>query len=168
MKIKLFGAVVLALSLALCAFALGGCELFHELFFEEDPPPRLVIKNESLGFANITKIEFWEETPAAREAAEKMTLALVKMSLDIQNFPARLAEFTLAVIEYEKASYEVLQQPPLLTYSTVISYGDSRTFDLDPDKGYTVRVNDGKACPVYLKDKGDTVYVFDGKYLAEE
>jgi hypothetical protein len=49
-----------AFALVLCALSLGGCDLL----FPEDPPPELIIKNES--FDNITSVEFWDAATLAK------------------------------------------------------------------------------------------------------
>jgi hypothetical protein len=148
-------------ALALCALALGGCDLF----FEQEPPPRLVIKNESLGFDDISKIEFWEETPEARKAGWDMTLAFIVIWTNPTN-PWHVASQTVkcaeAVVKYTEAVSEIVKNPPLIIYDTVIPPGESCVLDsLNPAKSYVARVNDKRLSSVKLNDKGDIVYVFN-------
>jgi hypothetical protein len=125
-----------------------------------------------LGFEDITKLEFWEETPEAQEAGVKMGLAFVSIWLYPTNpeyVIAQSAKFGAAAAEYGKATSKITQNPPLITYNTAIPYGESRTLDLlDPEKSYVVYINGKVLSSVSVKDKGDTVYVYDGKLMTEE
>jgi hypothetical protein len=163
---RIVTACGLVLLLVICAFTLGGCELF----FEKDPPPRLVVRNKSLGLDDISKIEFWVETPEAREAGEKMALAFLKLGFDwnVTHLPEHLKEIGLTMDEYAKATSTIIQNPPLLLYDTVISYEESCSFDLDSGKSYVTRINGKVLSSVSIHDTGDTVYVFNGSLLKEE
>jgi hypothetical protein len=150
-----------ALSLVLCAFALGGCELFVE-----DPPPQLVIKNESSG--PITRVEFWEETPELETINSRAGEAFFKQFTDIANCLKHTAEYIAALYEYEVAAKKVAQtMSPLIEDNTVIPVGGSRSWDLETGKGYIVRVNGVLSSATMNRGSLDTVYVFDGKDLLE-
>jgi hypothetical protein len=120
-----------AFSLVLCAFTLGGCVLW-DMLFPEDPPPQLIIKNES--YEEIAPVEFWDAAPLGRG----------EMSED-----------------------ELMQTPPLLKDTEVISYECYRSWTLDTSKRYAVRIN-GKLYPVFLSDTEDTVYVFYSESLTKK
>jgi hypothetical protein len=148
------------LSLVLCAFALGGCELFAE------DPPRLVIRNESPG--PVTSVEFWEETPELSEIGVRYAKAFVKQFTDPGNFLIHVAEYITALAEYIVVADKVTQTTPsLIKDDTVIPVGGSRSWDLDADESYIARIN-GKLAHVSMnRGSIDTVYVFDGENLGE-
>jgi hypothetical protein len=151
----------LVLSLALCAFALGGCELFAE------DSPRLVIKNESL--APITRVEFWKETPETKKIGNRVGAALIKQVTDFKNYFTHLKEYIAALREYAVAANKVIQTtPPLIVDETIISVGGSGSWGLEAGKSYIARVN-GVLSPVSMnRGSLNTVYVFDGKNLSEK
>jgi hypothetical protein len=158
-----------ALSLALCAFALSGCVLLDLLFSEEDPPPQLIVKNES--FYDITSLEFWESTPEISEKGGAMIKAYAFMMLSVSDtvqFLQYTAVFLLAYAEYEKALSELMKTSPLLKDTTVIPYDSSRSCDIDLDKSYAARVNGDKLAFVQPDSTKVTVYVFGGEYLTKK
>ncbi|MDR1252156.1 MAG: hypothetical protein LBK62_08300 [Treponema sp.] len=159
LQISAMGGLVL--SLALCALALGGCELFAK------DPPRLVIKNESP--TPITRVEFWKETPETEEIGNRVGVALIKQVTDFNNYFTHLKEYIVALHEYAVAADKVAQTtPPLIADGTVISVGGSGSWDLEAGKSYIARVN-GVLSPVSMnRGSLDTVYVFDGKNLSEK
>jgi hypothetical protein len=158
---RIITACGFALSLVLCALSLGGCDLL----FPEDPPPQLIIKNES--FYNITSVEFWEETPEATAIAKKAGWAFINMWTDMEHYLEHLAEYLVANAEYEVVTSKITQNPPLMKDTTVIPYDGSRSYNLNTDKNYVARVN-GWQSHVYLSDVKDTIYVFNGEGLTEK
>jgi hypothetical protein len=163
MKYRRISAMcTLAFSLVLCAFALCGCDLFTE------DPPQLVIKNESPD--PITSVEFWEETPELEAIGRRAGEAFFKQFTDYANFPRHMAEWIAATVEYAAAANKVAQTtPPVIEDNTVIPVGGSRSWDLDQDESYFVRINDDGVHPVDMNSGSlDTVYVFDGERLQEE
>jgi hypothetical protein len=62
---------------------------------------------------------------------------------------------------------ELMQTPPLLKDTAVISYECCRSWTLDTGKRYAVRIN-GKLFPVFLSDTEDTVYVFNSAGLIKK
>jgi hypothetical protein len=152
----------LALSLLLCAFALGGCELFAE------DPPQLVIKNASLG--PIICIEFWEETPELEEIGNRGAEAFIKQFTDPDNFLIHMAELWAVAFEYGVAAGSVAETtPPFIKDETVIPAGSSRSWDLETERSYIVRVNNVEIYPASMnRGSMDTVYVFDGENLSEK
>jgi hypothetical protein len=155
---QIISAYGFALSLALCAFTLGGCELFPE------DSPQLVIKNESLG--GITSVEFWEETPEAREIGSKAADACIKIFIDPAHSFEHLIDFAIFQVQYEIAMADIVKTtPPLLKDTAVIPYDGSRSYELDSGQSYAARINGDTWAHVYLYKTRDTVYVFDGEYL---
>jgi hypothetical protein len=158
-------------SLVLCAFALGGCVLWDALFPEE-LPPRLIIRNESFG--DIASIEFWESTPEIEESAGAVFKAYLLMLLSVSDpweFLLNTAAFLAAYAEYEEATSALTQTPPLLKDTAAIPYDGSRSYDIDMDKGYAVRVDgvNGKKLAFARPDRTkDTVYVFNGEQLIKK
>jgi hypothetical protein len=158
-------------SLVLCAFVLGGCVLWDALFPEEDPPPRLIIKNESFG--DIASIEFWESTPEIEESGGAVFKAYLLMLLsasdgDPAQFWINTLAFLAAYAEYEEATSALMKTPPLLKDTAVIPYDGSRSYDIDLDKGYAARVNGEKLAFVRPDSTKDTVYVFNGEQLVKK
>ncbi|MDR1231258.1 MAG: hypothetical protein LBK61_07640 [Spirochaetaceae bacterium] len=66
----------------------------------------------------------------------------------------------------EMSESELTQTPPLLKDTAIISYEGYRSWTLDTDKRYAVRIN-GSLYPVFLSDTEDTVYVFTGGSLSK-
>jgi hypothetical protein len=100
-----------------------------------------------------------------------MAWAFALIWLDITHIIEHSAEFVLAADEYGKAASTIMQNLPLIICNTVIPYGESRgldMLDLDPEKSYVALVNDKVLSSVSVKDKGDTVYVYDGELMTEE
>jgi hypothetical protein len=67
----------------------------------------------------------------------------------------------------EMSESALTQTPPLLKDTEVISYEHYRSWTLDTDIRYAVRIN-GKLFPVFLSDEEDTVYVFNGTSLSKK
>jgi hypothetical protein len=158
---QIIAACGLALLLVLCAFALGGCDLFVK------DTPRLVIRNESSG--DITTVEFWKETPEAKEISAKAGESLLKQFTDPDNFITHLSNSIKALKEYTEVADKITRTTaPLIDDSTVIPAGGSRSWELETDESFVARVN-GKVHSVST-DRGsmDTVYVFNGENLTKE
>jgi hypothetical protein len=164
---RIITACGLAFSLALCAFSLGGCVLLDALF-PEDPPPQLIIRNESFG--DITSIEFWESTPEIAEKGAALITAtlLVMLSSDLEQFLANIVVLGIVYSEYEEATSALVKTPPQVKDTAVIPYDGSRSYELNMDKSYAARVNGDIWSHVSLNSTRDTVYVFDGEYLTSK
>jgi hypothetical protein len=150
----LFTKSLCACLILACVVTVASCDLL----FGTNPPPKLILKNNSS--EPITIIEFWESTDEYNKAGAELYLAEMKWFLDPYN-PETIAAFGKATLKCLEAQQKILISPPKISDENPLAPGDSRSWELDKHIAL-LRVNgDSVAKDVDLVDKDVTLIFTD-------